>query len=112
PVMGNNAAAVDEQHHIFFTGGYSTDTFTINSVLYRYSPENGALGKIVPPAQALIGFGNAMLADQQGHLYITQGFTTPGNPRARAAAWMDRAMSSSSAVMTLHTRARWLRPGS
>ena len=84
PVMGNNAAAVDEQHHIFFTGGYSTDTFTINSVLYRYSPENGALGKIVPPAQALIGFGNAMLADQQGHLYITQGFTTPGNPRARA----------------------------
>src|SRR5947209_5135421 len=25
-----------------------------------------------------------MLADQQGHLYIIQGFTTPGNPQAQA----------------------------
>ncbi|HLX57185.1 MAG TPA: kelch repeat-containing protein, partial [Ktedonobacteraceae bacterium] len=40
--------------------------------------------KITPPAQAFIGFGNSLLADQAGHLYMTEGFITPGNPQAQA----------------------------
>lgn len=84
PIMGNNAAAVDENHHIFFTGGYSTDTGKVTQALYMYSPENGTLTKITPPAQAIIGFGNALFADQKGHLYVSEGFTTPGNPGAQA----------------------------
>lgn len=86
PIMGNNAAAVDDHQHIFFTGGFSTDTQSINSALYLYQPENGTLLKITPPPQIVIGFGSSMLADQQGHLYITGGFTLPGNPQARASS--------------------------
>src|SRR5713226_4007864 len=84
PIMGNNAAAVDENHHIFLTGGFSTDSGKVTQALYMYSPENGTLEKIVPPVQALTGFGSAMLADQMGHLYMTEGFTTPDYPRAQA----------------------------
>ncbi|GAC1567527.1 MAG: hypothetical protein NVS3B14_13850 [Ktedonobacteraceae bacterium] len=84
PIMGNNAAAVDENHHIFFTGGFSTDTGKVTQALYVYSPDNGTLEKITPPAQAIIGFGSSMLADQLGHLYMTEGFTTPGLPKAQA----------------------------
>src|SRR5712692_727756 len=84
PIMGNNAAAVDENHHIFLTGGFSTDSGKVTQALYMYSPENGTLEKIVPPVQAFTGFGSAMLADQMGHLYMTEGFTTPGYPGAQA----------------------------
>src|SRR5260370_5528003 len=49
-----------------------------------YSPENDILEKIGPPVQAVTGFGSAMLADHMGHLYMTEGFTTPGYPLAQA----------------------------
>ncbi|HET9999292.1 MAG TPA: DUF1668 domain-containing protein [Ktedonobacteraceae bacterium] len=86
PIMGNNAAAVDENQSIFFTGGFSSDTGKVTSTLYVYSPAKGTLQRILPPAQAFIGFGSAMLADQMGHLYLTAGFATPGNPQARAGS--------------------------
>src|SRR5579859_56004 len=84
PAMGNNAAVVDENSSIFFTGGFSFDTGKITQALYMYSPARGTLQKILPPVQAFIGFGTAMLDDQAGHLYITEGFSTPGNLRAQA----------------------------
>jgi serine/threonine protein kinase len=84
PTMGNNAAAVDAHQRIFFTGGYSSDTHALASILYLYDPLLNTVQKITPPAQIHLGFGNAMIDDQQGHLYITQGFTTPGNPHALA----------------------------
>ena len=84
PGMGNNAAALDEHNDLFFTAGYSPDTYRVTSLLYMYRPEDGTLRKIVPPASISLGFGGAMLADQQGHLYITQGFMIPGNPHTVA----------------------------
>lgn len=86
PIMGNNAAAVDESQSLFFTGGFSADTGKITQALYMYSPTRGTLQKIVPPVQAFIGFGSTMLADQMGHLYITEGFSTPGDLQAQAGA--------------------------
>jgi len=84
PAMVNNAAAVDEHAQIFFTAGYSSDTHTVVSALYMYQLKNGLLQKIGAPAQIRLGFGNSMLADQQGHLYITQGFMQAADPHARA----------------------------
>jgi N-acetylneuraminic acid mutarotase len=84
PAMVNNAAAVDEQANIFFTAGYSPDMHMVVSALYMYQPKNGLLQKINAPTQIRLGFGNSMFADQQGHLYITQGFMQAGNPHARA----------------------------
>jgi serine/threonine protein kinase len=84
PGMGNNAAALDEQNRLFFTAGYSPDTFAVSSLLYMFQPANETLQKIVPPAQVSIGYGAAMVADQQGHLYITQGFMAAGNARELA----------------------------
>lgn len=84
PAMGNNSAAVDENSSIFFTGGFSFDTGKVTQALYKYSPATGTVQKILPPVQAFIGFGTAMLADQTGHLYITAGFSTPGNLQAQA----------------------------
>jgi serine/threonine protein kinase len=84
PIMGNNAAAVDEHNHIFFTGGYSSDIQAIVRALYMYQPENGHLTKILLPAQILIGFGSSMIADHAGHLYISEGFTIPGNSHTLA----------------------------
>ena len=84
PGMLNNAATVDEQGHIFFTTGYSTDTYMVASLLYMYQPGTGNLQKILPPPQMPTGFGTAMLADQQGHLYITQGYMKGGNAQESA----------------------------
>ncbi len=84
PGMGNNAAALDEHNDLFFTVGYSSDTYAVTSLLYMYRPTDGTLHKIVPPGNISFGFGGAMLADQQGHLYITQGFMIPGVPRVQA----------------------------
>jgi serine/threonine protein kinase len=84
PAMGNNAAAVDENSSLFFTGGFSVDTGKVAQALYMYSPSRGALVKVLPPVHAFLGFGGAMLADQMGHLYITEGFSTPGNLQAQA----------------------------
>ena len=84
PGMVNNAADVDEQGHIFFTGGYSSDTYTVSSQLYVYDPGTSFLKKITAPAQMPVGFGGSIFADRQGHLYITQGFMHPGDPHAQA----------------------------
>ncbi len=84
PTMGNNTVAVDEHQHIYFTGGYSADARAVISALYLYDPQLNTLQKITAPPQVHLGFGNTMIADQQGHLYITEGFTAPGNPHALA----------------------------
>jgi N-acetylneuraminic acid mutarotase len=84
PAMVNNAAAVDEQGHLFFTVGYSPDVYAVSSLLYEYQPAQRTFQKIVPPGQMPIGFGGSMIADQQGHLYITQGFMQAGNPHTIA----------------------------
>jgi len=81
----NNAMVTDEQGHLFFSAGYSTDTYTVVSALYIYQIATNSVRKIIPPAQISIGFGGSMLADQQGHLYITQGFMTAGHPATRAS---------------------------
>ena len=84
PGMLNNAAAVDKHGDIFFTGGYSTDTYIVTSTLYEYQLSRGALQSITPPSQISIGFGGTMIADQQDHLYIIQGFNKGGDPHALA----------------------------
>ena len=84
PGMINNAAAVDEQGHIFFTAGYSSDTYTVSSLLYIYDPGTAFLKKVAPPAQMPLGFGGSILADRQGHLYISQGFLRAGDGHAQA----------------------------
>ncbi len=84
PGMVNNAAALDEQGHLFFTAGYSSDTYAVTSLLYEYRPALATVQKITPPASMPIGFGGAMIADQHGHLYITQGFMQAANPNASA----------------------------
>lgn len=84
PGMVNNAVARDEHGQLFFTAGYSTDSYSVPSLLYMYQPATGTLQKIVPPSSVMIGFGAALIADQQGHLYITQGFMQSGNAKAQA----------------------------
>jgi N-acetylneuraminic acid mutarotase len=84
PGMVNNAVTQDEQGRLFFTVGYSTDAYAVTSLLYQYQPATGTLSKITPPPQVSIGFGAALIADQQGHLYMTQGFQKSGDPHAQA----------------------------
>ena len=82
PGMVNNAAALDEQGNLFFTTGYSSDTYAVTSLLYKYQPDKGTFQQIVPPVQMPIGFAGAMFDDGHGHLYITRGFmaTNPQTP--------------------------------
>lgn len=84
PGMINNAATVDEQGHIFFTTGYSSDTYVVSSLLSIYDPGTAFLKKVAPPASMPIGFGGSILADRQGHLYISQGFLRAGDGHAQA----------------------------
>jgi serine/threonine protein kinase/N-acetylneuraminic acid mutarotase len=84
PAMGNNAAALDTQGGLFFSGGYSPDLGTLANSLYVYQPASNSLRTIYMPPQLPLGFGGAMLADQLGHLYLTEGFLTPGSPTAQA----------------------------
>lgn len=84
PGMVNNAAAIDEQNTIFFTVGYSSESYNVPSLLYTYQTETSQLKKIVPPEQITIGFASALFADQRGHLYLTQGFAHPGDSHAQA----------------------------
>ena len=85
PGMVNNAVAMDEQHNLYFTIGFSSDLYAITSGIYQYQPTTGVLKQITPPLSTPIGFGAAMLADQHGHLYIAQGFMTAGNPHGLAS---------------------------
>jgi galactose oxidase-like protein len=84
PGMVNNAVARDEQQRLFFTAGYSSSVYAITSLLYMYDPLNGRLQKIVPPPTVSLGYSAAVLADQAGHLYISQGFLQAGDPHNQA----------------------------
>jgi hypothetical protein len=84
PGMVNNAAAADEHGNLYFTAGYAPDSFSVPSLLYRYQPGSAQLQSIVPPASMPLGYANAIIADQQGHLYMTQGFMRAGQPNAEA----------------------------
>lgn len=74
PGMINNAVVQDEQKDLFFTDGFSTDNQRVTTLLYLYSPATGASQPIVPPGGITFGYGGSMIADQAGHLYLTQGF--------------------------------------
>ena len=84
PGMVNNAVAQDEQHNLFFTIGFSSDSYAITSGLYQYQPATGTLKKILAPLSTPIGFAASMIADQQGHLYVSQGFMSAGDPFSTA----------------------------
>jgi serine/threonine protein kinase len=84
PGMLNNAVAQDEHGQLFFTAGYSTDSYKVAPLLYMYQPADGSLRTIRAPASITFGFAAAMLADQQGHLYLTQGYQKAGDPAAQA----------------------------
>ncbi|MFL5624372.1 MAG: protein kinase domain-containing protein [Ktedonobacteraceae bacterium] len=84
PGMVNNAVALDEQGHLFFTAGYSSDVYALTSLLYMYEPFSGRLQKIVPSPPVSLGYSAMVIADQHGHLYITQGFTHAGDPHTLA----------------------------
>lgn len=84
PSMVNNAATVDEQQTLFFTAGYSSKSYSVRSLLYSYQPQKNQIKKIVPPEQIRPGFAGSLFADQQGHLYLTQGFMHAGNPHDHA----------------------------
>jgi serine/threonine protein kinase len=84
PGMLNNSAVSDGTGHLFFTAGYATDTYTVTSLLYAYQTTNNTVRAIVPPAQITLGFGTAMVVDLHGHIFITQGYLTAGNPRVTA----------------------------
>lgn len=86
PGMGNNAAAVDGRGNLFFTGGYIPGTGLISPTLYMYRPASNTLSALPIPARLPPGFGGAMLADQHGHLYLSEGFLTPGAPAALAGS--------------------------
>src|SRR5690242_8849983 len=84
PGMVNNAATTDEHGNLYFTGGYAPDSFSVPSLLYIYQPDNKQLKNIVPPTTMPLGFANAIFADHQGHLYMTQGFMRAGQPTVEA----------------------------
>ncbi len=84
PTMGNNAAAQDQQGDLFFSGGYLPETGVVSPNLYLYQPATNTLRTLYVPTQLPLGFGGSMWADQDGHLYLTEGFLTPGSPYALA----------------------------
>ncbi|GHO94492.1 hypothetical protein KSF_045400 [Reticulibacter mediterranei] len=84
PGMLNNSVAEDEHGQLFFTTGYSTDAYKVIPLLTLYQPETDHMRKITPPAGIAFGFATAMLADQQGHLYLTEGYQKAGDPSIEA----------------------------
>ncbi|HYT27834.1 MAG TPA: protein kinase [Ktedonobacteraceae bacterium] len=74
PGMFNNSVVQDEHNTLFFTGGYSPDNQAIATLLYKYQPATGNVQTITPPASITFGYGGSMIADQQGHLFLTQGY--------------------------------------
>ncbi len=87
PGMVNNAVVADESGRLFYTAGYSTTTFSVTSMLYMYQPTTDTVQRIVPPSPVALGFGSSMVADSQGHLYITQGFLHSGNGQQAGTGW-------------------------
>ncbi|GHO53972.1 protein kinase domain-containing protein [Ktedonobacter robiniae] len=78
PGMLNNAIAHDTYGNLLFANGYSTDTYSVSSALYQYQLADGSLNKIIPSQDIPLGFGLSMLTDQQGDVYLTQGFSKAG----------------------------------
>ncbi len=87
PGMVNNAVAADTSGRVFYTAGYSTTAFTVTSLLYMYQPTGDTVQKIVPPSTITLGFGGSIVADSQGHLYLTQGFLHSGNGQQAGTGW-------------------------
>jgi N-acetylneuraminic acid mutarotase len=77
PGMFNNAVAQTSQNTLFFTGGFSSDNLTVTPLLYQYQLDTGVIQRIVPPSTIAFGYGGSMVADQNGNLYIMQGFMQP-----------------------------------
>jgi serine/threonine protein kinase/N-acetylneuraminic acid mutarotase len=82
PGMVNNAVASDAAGHLFYLAGYSSDSYSVSSLLYSYQLSNGTTQKVVPPSNVQLGFGASMLTDTSGHLYMTQGFLKSGDAAA------------------------------
>jgi len=87
PGMVNNAVAVDASGRLFYTVGYSTNTYAVTSLLYVYNPVTDTVQKIVPPSGVTLGFGGSIIADTKGHLYITQGFLHSGDGQQAGTGW-------------------------
>jgi len=88
PGMYNSAVVQDEQQNLYFMGGYSPDNQVVATLLYRYQPGTGASQQISPPGQIVFGYGGSMLADQNGHLYLMQGFMQVfGTHSSAGAGW-------------------------
>lgn len=88
PGMFNNSVVLDEQNNFYFTGGFSSDTLQAIPLLYIYQPDSGNLRKITPRSDIVFGYGGSMVYDQQGHLYITQGFMQPfGSNTLAGTGW-------------------------
>jgi len=87
PGMVNNAVTVDESGRLFYTVGYSTNTYAVTSLLYVYNPTTDTVQKIVPPPGVTLGFGGSIIADTKGHLYITQGFLHSGDSQQAGTGW-------------------------
>lgn len=83
PAMGNNAAA-EQGGEIFFSGGYAPGTGTVSATISTYRPASHTLSALPASPRLPLGFGGSMLADQRGHLYLTEGFLTPGAPSIQA----------------------------
>ncbi len=86
PGMYNNAVAKDGQQNLYFTGGYSPDSHAVTTLLYKCQPGTGALQQISLPGQIVFGYGGSMLADQNGQLYLTQGFMQPVDTHTSAGS--------------------------
>jgi serine/threonine protein kinase len=101
PGMLNNSVAEDERGQLFFTTGYSTDTYKVTPLLTLYQPATGQMRKITPPTSITFGFATAMLTDQQGHLYLTEGYQKAGDPAVEAGTGWYRYDIASDTWQTL-----------
>lgn len=96
PTMGNNAAA-EQRGELFFRGGYAPGTGRISETISTYRPASHTLSTRPASPRLPLGFGGSMLADQRGHLYLTEGFLTPGAPSTRAGVgWYRYDIATSS----------------
>jgi serine/threonine protein kinase len=78
PGMFNNVIVQDKQQNLYFTAGYSPDSNIVVTLLYKYQPSTGTIQQISPHSQQIVfGYGGSMIIDQQGYLYLTQGFMQP-----------------------------------
>jgi hypothetical protein len=88
PSMFNNAVIQDGQNHLYFTGGYSRSQNIVTTLLYQYQLDTGILQSIVIPGSISFGYGGSMLADQQGYLYLSQGFMDVyGRHKSAGTGW-------------------------